>query len=199
VFKNKIKSDTLNAAISVLVDFSGSMSGDKLLYATGAAVLLNQVSSTLNIPLEITGFTDIRWEGKASPVQYIFKPFGLNRIAEEDLLLYFGAASTHMTGNPDGENILWAYDRIVKRKEKKKLLIVMSDGQPAASRAASGISHFTHTTIKEIERLKHVDIYGLGLESDAVQRFYKANSVITAASEIPTKLLELIERKLLND
>ena len=103
-----------------------------------------------------------------------------------------------MHGNPDGENILWAHDRLIKRKEKKKLMIVMSDGSPAATKGMHGIGNFTEKVIKEIEASKAIDIYGLGLCSSSVCYYYKSNSVVTAPEEIPSKLIELIERKLIN-
>jgi cobaltochelatase CobT len=102
-----------------------------------------------------------------------------------------------MNGNPDGENILWAHDRLVKRKERKRLMIVMSDGCPAATKGSDGIEDFTHKVIKEIEASKKVEIYGLGLCSDSVEHYYKANSVVNNPQHIPVKLLELIERKIL--
>jgi len=51
VFKNKIENKMLDAAITVLVDMSGSMSGDKAFYAMASTLLVNEVCSTLNIPL----------------------------------------------------------------------------------------------------------------------------------------------------
>ena len=103
-----------------------------------------------------------------------------------------------MYGNPDGENILWAHDRLIRRKEKKKLLIVMSDGSPAASKPSTGLESFTLKVIREIEASKNVDIYGLGLCSNSVDYFYKSRSVVNNPEDIPSKLLELIERKIVN-
>ena len=74
----------------------------------------------------------------------------------------------------------------------------MSDGSPAASKGLSGLGEFTEQVIREIERSKQVDIYGLGLCSSAVKHYYKANSVVNNPEDIPSKLLELIERKIIN-
>jgi len=198
VFKNKIDNKTLDAAITVLVDMSGSMGGDKVLNALASTLLVNEVCSTLNIPLEILGFTDgSSGFGEPKPLMFIYKGFNDLRINEDSLKEYFALSSNFMVGNPDGENILWAYDRLNKRKEKKKLLIVMSDGCPAASKSSSGLEDFTEKVVKEIEASKSVDIYGLGLCSDAVQYYYKAHSVVKEPQEIPSKLIELIERKIL--
>lgn len=199
VFKNKIDNKTLDTAITVLVDMSGSMGGDKVLNALASTLLVNEVCSTLNIPLEILGFTDgaAVGFGEPKPLMFIYKSFGDLRVNEDSLKEYFALSSNFMVGNPDGENILWAFDRLNKRKEKKKLLIVMSDGSPAASKSSRGLEEFTDKVIKEIEASKSVDIYGLGLCSDSVQHYYKAHSVVQEPQEIPSKLIELIERKIL--
>ena len=198
VFKNKIDNKTLDAAITVLVDMSGSMGGDKVLNALASTLLVNEVCSTLNIPLEILGFTDASGGfSEPKPLMFVYKGFNDLRVNDDSLKEYFALSSGFMVGNPDGENILWAYDRLNKRKEKKKLLIVMSDGSPAASKSSSGLEEFTRKVITEIEASKSVDIYGLGLCSDAVTYYYKANSVVREPEEIPSKLIELIERKIL--
>ena len=200
VFKNKIDNKMLDAAVTVLVDMSGSMHGMKAYYALASTLLVNEVCSTLNIPLEIVGFTDGKLNGFTDwvPMMFIYKSFSDLKVDSDAIKKYFELSSSHMTGNPDGENILWAHDRLIKRKEKKKLLIVMSDGSPAASKASSGIGRFTHTVIKEIEKAKSVDIYGLGLCSRSVQDYYQSHSIVNQPEEIPSKLLELIERKIIN-
>ena len=199
VFKNKIENKTLDACISVLVDMSGSMSGDKALYALASTLLLNEVCTTLNIPVEIVGFTDgSRPMYEHVPLMFVYKSFSDLTVNDESIKEYFSCSSSFMVGNPDGENILWAFDRIAKRKEKKKLLIVMSDGSPAASAGYDGIEEFTSKVIKEIEACKFVDIYGLGLCSSAVSEYYKAHSIVTKPEDIPKNLLQLIERKIIN-
>jgi cobalamin biosynthesis protein CobT len=200
VFKNKIDNKTLDAAITVLVDMSGSMHGMKAYYALASTLLVNEVCSTLNIPLEIVGFTDGKLNSYTDwcPTMYIYKSFSDLKVTPDKLKEYFEISSQWMVGNPDGENILWAHDRLVKRKEKKRLLVVMSDGSPAASKTSSGIGRFTNTVIKEIEKAKAVDIYGLGLCSDSVKSYYQAHSVVNNPEEIPSKLLQLIERKIIN-
>ena len=199
IFKNKIENKTLDAAITVLVDMSGSMSGEKVQYALASTLLVNEVCSTLNLPIEILGFTDCRDKaGDSQPAMIIYKSFQDFKVTDDELKEYFGRSSRCMSGNPDGENILWAHHRLIKRKERKKVLIVMSDGSPAASKCSTGLANFTDKVIKEIEQSKVVDIYGLGLCSNSVQGYYKANSVVDNPADIPSKLIELIERKIIN-
>ena len=199
VFKNKIENKVLDAAITVLVDMSGSMSGMKAYYALASTLLVNEVCSTLNIPVEIVGFSDgYDYAANVQPVMFVYKGFSDLKVSTDQLKQSFACSSNYMHGNPDGENILWAHDRLIKRKEKKKLMIVMSDGSPAATKGMHGIGDFTEKVIKEIEASKAIDIYGLGLCSPSVSYYYKSNSVVTAPEEIPSKLIELIERKLIN-
>jgi len=199
VFKNRIENKTLDACVSVLVDMSGSMSGDKAFYALASTLLLNEVCTTLNLPVEIVGFTDGRTgRYEPNPLMFVYKGFSDMVVPSEKIKEYFSASSNHMLGNPDGENILWAFDRLAKRKEKKKLLIVMSDGSPAASKGFDGLEEFTKKVIQEIEASKAVDIYGLGLCSNSVTYYYKSHSVVNDPEHIPKNLLELIERKIIN-
>jgi hypothetical protein len=79
--------------------------------------------------------------------------------------------------------------------EKRKLLIVLSDGQPAAHRG-SGIHGFTKKVVKEIEKEGVVDIYGLGIISSAVKQFYKNHTVISDSSELEKALLGVLKQKL---
>lgn len=199
VFKQKIENKTLDAAISVLVDMSGSMNGDKAYYALASTLLLNEVCSTLNIPVEIIGFSD-GYNGfrEVSPAMFIYKGFNDLKVSNDALTDYFSLSSDFMAGNPDGENIIWMHDRLIKRKEKKKILVVMSDGSPAASKSSYGLEEFTHKVIREIEAAKRVDIYGLGLCSSSVRHYYKHNDVVSSPEEIPSKLISLIERKIIN-
>jgi cobalamin biosynthesis protein CobT len=173
------------------------MSGDKLYNALASTVLMNEVCSTLNIPLEILGFTDTV-TSKAVPMMFIFKAFNDLKVSTDKLEEYFAKASVCMRGNPDGENILWAYQRLLQRKEKNRLLIVMSDGDPAATKKSWGLYEFTHKVIREIEQQNKVNLYGLGILHDAVKKLYKNNSVVNNTADIPTKLLSLIERKIVN-
>jgi cobalamin biosynthesis protein CobT len=199
VFKNKIENKILDSAVTVLVDMSGSMGGTKVQYALASTLLVNEVCSTLNIPVEILGFTDgYNASMEIAPVMFVYKNFSDLRIDNERIKGCFSMSSLFMYGNPDGENILWAHDRLVKRKEKKKLMIVMSDGSPAATKSSIGLENFTLKAIREIEASKNVDIYGLGLCSNAVEYFYKSRSVVNNPEDIPSKLLELIERKIVN-
>ena len=185
----------------MLVDASGSMIGDKYTHAVNAAMLLNEaIGNALHVPIEIASFTDTGFITGSPPLMVLHKTFN-QKPSLEHLYTSFGFSSIDrmMQGNPDGENILWAYDRLIQRKEKKKVLIVFSDGAPAASRDCGGIYGFTKNVIKEIESKKLVDLYGIGIMSSSVKDLYTHSCVIKSAADISNTLLEVIEQKLLTD
>jgi hypothetical protein len=196
IFKKKIVNDTLDTAVTVLLDCSGSMSGRKWTHAATAAVLLNRtISKALGVPMEILAFTDdYDWSDKGNSVIFNIKGFNDKR-SDDDVIQACSNIQAAMSGNADGEAILVAHDRLIRRREKRKVLIVLSDGQPACS-APGDIDGFTRAVIKDIESQKRVDIFGLGLLSNAVTQYYTHHAIVNNSDELEHKLLELVAKKL---
>lgn len=191
VFRKRIDSDTLNTAITVLVDSSGSMSGDKYEHACAAACMLNDsLGNTLHIPLEIVGFT----EHGPTPVNFVHRSHGTRLLSKDQLIDRLEQAGAHLANNADGDSVVWAYHRLRQRKEKRKLLIVISDGSPAYSNTRGDIVKYTKDVVQEIER-SPVEVYGIGVMSSSVKMFYKDHCVIKSPSELESTLLNLIDRK----
>lgn len=197
VFKRKIVADTMDSAVMILLDCSGSMSGSKWAHAVKSAELINAtVSRALGIPLEVLAFTDYR----GGTVIYEAKLFSELRVADLELVSRLGYADAYQSGNADGEAILFAYDRLRQRKEKRKVLIVCSDGAPASSgRTTHGggrIDLFTKQVIQDIEADPHVDIYGLGIMSTSPSLFYKQHVIVNHGDSLEQALLTLIDKSL---
>ena len=191
IFKNKITNDILNTAVSVVVDLSGSMSGSKVEHATMAAMMLNDAIGKLSVPLEIYGFSDL----DTAPVHCLFKTFD-QRVQTSRLRDCFADSLIHtMDGNSDGESILWGYNRLIKRREKRKIMIVLSDGSPAGYRG--DCDAYTKIVVDNIERVGIVEIYGIGIMHKNVERLYKQHEVIRKPEELEEKLLGIVKRKML--
>ena len=193
VFKKRIVKDTLNTAVTVLVDISGSMSGSKFANAAQAAVQLSHtVGNTLHIPVEIVGFT----EHECRNAMFIYRKHDTKLLSSEELAKRMYSSAKHMNQNCDGDSVMWGYNRLVHRKEKRKVLIVLSDGQPASSKGGN-IAGYTHDVAKEIEKGRHVELVGIGIMDSTVKKFYKDHAIITSANEIEHALLSVIDRKLI--
>lgn len=193
IFKRKQVNDVLNAAITLIVDQSGSMGGDKFAHAAAAATMLSEtVGNILHIPTEILSFSN---EHDKTTI-YLHRKFSDKLVSRDDLVRRFGhAAEQGMNGNADGEAVLWAYDRIAQRKEKRKLIVMFSDGSPACGMRGDDV-YYTKKVVKEIEKDTPVSIVGVGIMDDNVSMIYKEHQVIKRAHELEQVLLALIENKL---
>lgn len=97
--------------------------------------------------------------------------------------------------NLDGEAVLWAAQRLARRPEKRKVLFVLSDGQPAGSRDnAQGAAYLEESIARIIAA--GIETYGIGIQSEAVRQYYplwwkadKAESLIDIAMTGLTEVL----------
>lgn len=191
VFKRKDENFLLDTAVTVLGDFSGSMGGQKIVHSMKAMLMLNEAIGKLNVPLEMLGFTDTH----KGPVNYIFKHFN-SKISGEKLEDHLLTGSNYLNCNADGESIQWAFERLAAQRKKRKILIVLSDGSPAA-KGEGDCYAYTKKVIKEIEDKTPIEIYGLGIMDDNVLDLYKHSSVINSADELERELINVIQHKIL--
>lgn len=116
-------SEKESIAIYMMVDMSGSTYGSKIQQERLAAILTAEALAGFNIPLFITGFTDI------SQVELFHFVRGENTEEERYSLLQIDA----MSNNFDAYVVRYAEEMLKARTEKRKLFIMISDGQPASS------------------------------------------------------------------
>lgn len=192
VHKKRTTKLELDTAVCVLCDHSGSMSGNKFVHASKAGIMLNEAMAKSNIPIELLGFTET-YDG---PVHAIIKPFSELRVDEDELASRYGKAGNIMSNNADGDSILWAYSRLIKRKEKRKVLIVLSDGSPAAYNSGD-VYGFTRRVIKQIEDGGKMEIYGIGIMDSNVKALYKHHKVLSKASELENMLIGLVKSQII--
>lgn len=125
-------------------------------------------------------------------VNYIAKGYD-DRLTEETKRLVAMIPSGYrnsMANNVDGESVEIAGRRLLQRKEKKKVMIVMSDGSPAADGSGYVLSDHLKTVVKSLTGAG-VEMLGLGLQDESVKRFYPKSEVVTQVEQIPDKILEL--------
>ena len=88
----------------------------------------------------------------------------------------------------DGEGILWAYNRLKKRKEERKILMVISDGAPVddstlSSNSGDFLEKHLKKTVKFIESKSNIEISAIGIGHD-VSRYYNKAIKITDVQEL---------------
>lgn len=201
IFKRKENALDLDVAVTVLMDMSGSMSGGKYEHAALATTLLNEsLGTVLRVPLELLGFTESYASDKRSG-GYVYKTHMVvlknfnNPMPRQQLVNALGACEKILCENTDGEAILFAHDRLLRQRAKRKVLFVLSDGAPCGGRAKGSISTFTRHVIEHIQQRSPVEIYGIGLLDDSVTHYYKESAVINNVNEIESKLVSVITKK----
>ena len=197
IFKKKADVIDLDVSISLVVDGSGSMAGSKYEHAAAAALIMTDMCRQLNIKCEIVVFSET-WDGTIDPTlaHGVIKPFGA-RPTQEAMANSFGHFEDYYMGNNlDGESIMWSAIRLLQQKSNRRIMIVFSDGMPASSYSGAGMC--TREVIKELEARKDMEIYGIGIKSDSVKSFYKDRAVIHHSSELESKLLEVIQTKIIH-
>lgn len=192
LFKTRTVSKSLDTAVSILVDYSGSMVGTKIYTAIAAGYALNALCAMLRINCEIAGFSELDYDNN---LHMVFKPFNIP-VSDLNIKEYMSLGSCTMANNADGDNVLIAWHRLMQQKQKRKVLIVLSDGSPATDEGdAYG---FTKEVIKGLESRGDTDIIGIGIEDNNVERLYKTNKVINRIGELPKALIETLEHVILD-
>ena len=146
-FMKEKELDFKDTIVTLLIDNSGSMRGRPITIAALCADILSRTLERCSVKVEVLGFTTVNWKGGKSREAWTKgeKPKNPGRLNDLRHIIYKGA-DTHwrqsknniglmlkeglLKENIDGEAISWAFNRIKKRKEERKILMVISDGAP---------------------------------------------------------------------
>ena len=224
IFKKKIEHRTRDLAVSLVVDCSGSMYGGKIFTAMCAAWVMSEVLQRLGVANEVIGFTtgDVsdprskqlyeemldderagrEWDRHEPIFMPVFKSFDERfGIEQKKRLCSLPHVSGALRNNVDGESVQYAYDRLnkyaSKGKQKGKMMIVFSDGMPAAGVPSRKLNSHLTQVVKRIEADK-TNIVGVGIMSESVQRFYRKNVQLDNIEELPTLVLKQLRDALLS-
>lgn len=196
IYRKKISRIDKSTAVCVLTDTSGSMMGSKYPHAVKANMMLHKAFGQAGVPLELLSFSD---DGSNS-IHMVMSPFSERKVSDSDLLNRYGIGASYSGQNADGEAIQWAYSRLVRRKEDRLVLIVLSDGQPSCATRGSYGGEVTHTkkVVNQIDKYTPVEIYGIGIMDNSVELFYNSFSVINDAAELEVALMSVVKNKVLS-
>lgn len=192
IFRQRVPVDTLNCALTVLVDCSGSMLGEKIVAATSAAMALNDLASTaLRVPSELLGFSTT---DRDTPHLIEFKTFAERRV-NRGLVGARMERVQHgmMRGNADGDSLLSAAQRIRGRREARRIIVVLSDGCPAEGCNGSSSYDNLKAAVAAV-RGSGIEVYGIGIMDSNVRHFYSPDApVIRSAAEVPEALITVLK------
>lgn len=190
IFNKKISGLKGEADVSLVVDASGSMYHTRYAPAVNAAISLCEALDAANIPVRVSAFTDYN----SKVYHYIIKDWK-EPATYEVMRDYFSKIC--LADNSDGDNIMQAGRELIARGNKRKIMIVLSDGQPCSSRGYTGdLNTFTKDAIRHC-MAKGIEMYGVGIQTRTVQDYYPKSVVIENPSEIEGALTKLIKETLL--
>jgi len=204
-FKKEKDLDFKDTIVTLLIDNSGSMRGRPITIAAICADILSRTLERCSVKVEILGFTTKNWKGGQSREHWNKngKPKTPGRLNDLRHIIY-KSADTHwrqakknlglmlkeglLKENIDGEAISWAFNRLKKRKEERKILMVISDGAPVDDSTLSVnsgdfLEKHLKKVVKFIEDKGGIEILAIGIGHD-VSRYYNRAIKITDVNEL---------------
>ena len=200
-----------DTVVTLLIDNSGSMRGRPISIAAICADILARTLERCGVKTEILGFTTRAWKGGLTREEWLAagrpaKPGRLNdlrhiiykqadapwRRARKNLGLMMREGL--LKENIDGEALVWAHDRLMSRREERRILMVISDGAPVDDSTLSVntgnyLERHLRQVIKQIETRSPVELIAVGIGHD-VTRYYAKAVTIMDAEQLGGTLIE---------
>ena len=204
-FKKEKDIEFKDTLVTILIDNSGSMRGKPISVAAICTDILSRTLERCAVKVEILGFTTKHWKGGSSREKWMKndKPTLPGRLNDLRHIIYKSAdtpwrqAKNNMglmlkegllKENIDGEALKWAYSKMNRRKEERKILMVISDGAPVDdSTLSTNTSDYLESnlkkTVKWIENKTNIELLAIGIGHD-VTRYYNQAVKITDVQDL---------------
>jgi cobaltochelatase CobT len=217
-YKREREADFRDTVVTLLIDNSGSMRGRPITVAAMCSDILARTLERCGVKVEILGFTTRAWKGGQSRERWVAegKPRNPGRLNDLRHVVYKAADQPWrrarrnlglmlreglLKENIDGEALDWAYRRLLARPERRRILMVISDGAPVDDSTLSVnpgnyLERHLRKVIADIEGREAVELIAIGIGHD-VTRYYRRAVTIVDAEELGgtmmKKLAELFD------
>lgn len=189
-YKNALPNEIPEMAVGLLLDESGSMcSCDRCTYARASAIILYDFCQSLRIPVMVYGHSTSYHKVEL----YSYAEF--ESIDQDDRYRMIDISARG--SNRDGAALRYVAERLSRRPEEIKLLILVSDGQPAAPGYGGSAAEEDLRGIKQEYRRKGIAFIAAAIGDDKpnIERIYgDAFLDITDLSQLPVKLTAVVKR-----
>jgi cobaltochelatase CobT len=219
-FKQECEAPFPSTVVTLLIDHSGSMRGRPMQIAALTVEIFARVLERCGVKCEVLGFTTREWDGgepgrrwaasgypgnpgrlnalehivvKSADVPWRRARVGLGLFMRDDML----------KENIDGEALEWAHARLIGRSERRRILVVVSDGTPMdeATLAANGHDYLDRhlaNVVDRIETRSPIQLAAIGIGHD-VSRFYRNATRIHRIDDLGPALTSKLIRLLAGD
>ncbi len=213
-YKKEAEAAFKDTIVTLLIDNSGSMRGRPITIAAISTDILAKTLERCGVKVEVLGFTTKTWKGGRARDFWIknnkpLKPGRLNELLHiiykhSDLPIRRSKQNFCimlkeglLKENIDGEALEWSFKRILSRPEKRKILMVISDGAPVDDSTLSSndgnlLDLHLKEIIKTIERKSNVELTAIGIGHDVSRYYAKAVTILDV-----DELAEVMSKKLI--
>ena len=217
IYKLEKKNIEKNTIVSLLMDNSGSMRGKPIITSALTSEILTHTLEKCNVNVEILGFTTNEWKGGKSKKKWegLDRPNKPGRLNDLLHIIYKDADTAWslskknlglilkdglLKENIDGEALIWASSRLKRRNEKKKILIVISDGAPVddstlSVNSPSILENHLREVVSEIEQEGKINLVAIGIGHD-VSKYYKKAFTIDSPEKLGDIIIENLAKNL---
>ncbi len=210
-FKQERDTNFRDTVVTLVLDNSGSMRGRPITVAATCADILARTLERCGVSVEILGFTTRAWKGGQSREKWLKdgKPANPGRLNDLRHIIYKSADAPWrrarrnlglmmreglLKENIDGEALLWAHNRLIGRREQRRILMMISDGAPVDDSTLSVnpgnyLERHLRAVIEMIETRSPVELIAIGIGHD-VTRYYRRAVTIVDAEELAGAMTE---------
>ncbi len=217
-YKQEFDSPFRDTLVTLLVDNSGSMRGRHVETACVVAELLSAALERCMISTEILGFTTSAWKGGQSYKDWLRagKPVAPGRLNDLLHVVYKDAATPLrrardsicamlspglLKENVDGEALEWAAGRMLQRPERRRLLIVLSDGAPVDQATLERnedkqiLDRHLRAVIGQIQSVGLIELCAIGIGHD-VSAYYPVSRQIDQVGKLADAVIGILDQLL---
>ena len=190
-YKNNLPNEIPRISVGLLLDESGSMScGDRSTYARAAAIILYDFCQAMNIPIMVYGHST-SWSRGVD--LYSYAEFDAIDKNDKFRMMDISARGS----NRDGAALRYVAEQLSKRDEDVRILILVSDGQPADTGYSGTAAEEDLRGIKQEYKRKGLLFVAAAIGDDKqnIERIYGDSFLdITDLNQLPMKLTAVIKR-----
>jgi cobaltochelatase CobT len=204
VFRTRQKKVELDTAVGLAIDHSGSMSGRSLELAAESAIVLGDVFQPLDIPFMVYGYST-RGYPRTHPLggtEHMYSRWSnlwiryyktFDEPWKNGALKLTHARDNCQANTLDGESVLHGIRCLLARPEKRKILLVMNDGQPWPGYGNVGRCQGYLKSVVEAGTRAGVEIIAFGIRSQNVKEYYPNHVVINDIEDLVKEPLKKID------
>lgn len=219
-FKKEKDTKFRDTVVTLVIDNSGSMRGRPITVAASCADILARTLERCGVKVEILGFTTKAWKGGQGREKWLAsgKPPAPGRLNDLRHIIYKSADAPWrrsrrnlglmmreglLKENIDGEALMWAHNRLIGRREQRKILMMISDGAPVDDSTLSVnpgnyLERHLRAVIEQIETKSPVELLAIGIGHDVTRYYRRAVTIVDAdelAGAMTEQLASLFEEK----